>query len=78
VREQVRRFIIDTFLYGEGTVQDDQPLFDSGIIDSLGFVKLLAFLEATCQVSMDMSEVGMESFNTLDEIVKTIEAKRKA
>ncbi len=78
MKEQVRRFVVDTFLYGEGTVQDDQALFDSGIIDSLGFVKLLAFIESTFQVSLDMSEVDMASFNTLDDIVKTIQEKQKA
>ena len=36
MREELRAFIVATFLYGEGTVADDQPLFEGGIIDSLG------------------------------------------
>jgi acyl carrier protein len=77
MKDQIKRFIVDTFLYGQGTVEDDQSLFDSGIIDSLGFIKLLAFIEETFQVDIDRSEVGMENFNTVNEILATIESKKK-
>ena len=75
MKEEIRQFIIDTFMYGEGTVADDDPLFDSGIIDSLGFIKLLSFIEEKFNVAMDMSEVGMENFNTLNSILETIKSK---
>lgn len=78
MKEQIKRYIVETFLYGEGTIEDDQSLFDSGIIDSLGFIKLLAFIEETFQVDIDRSEVGMENFNTVNEILATIETKKKA
>ena len=37
MKEDIRKFIIDEFMNGEGAVSDDEKLFDSGIIDSLGF-----------------------------------------
>ena len=77
MKEQIKQYIVDTFLYGQGTITDDQPLFDSGIIDSLGFIKLLAFLEETFQIDIDRSEVGMENFNTVNEILATIQSKKK-
>lgn len=78
MKDRIKAFIVDTFLYGEGTIEDDQSLFDSGIIDSLGFIKLLAFIEETFKVDIDRSEVGMENFNTVNDILATIQGKGKA
>lgn len=76
MKAQIKKYIIDTFMYGEGALEDDEALFDSGIIDSLGFIKLLAFIEENFNVSMDMSEVSMENFNTVNDIQATIEGKK--
>lgn len=71
----IKKFILENFLYGEGDLKNDESLFESGIIDSLGFIKLLAFIEKTFDVSIDMSEVTIENFNTINQIVETIRNK---
>jgi acyl carrier protein len=75
MKEQIKKYIIENFMYGEGSLTDDQQLFESGIIDSLGFIKLLSFIDEEFKISIDMSEVTMENFQSVDEIVKTIEGK---
>ncbi|NQT90741.1 MAG: acyl carrier protein [Candidatus Omnitrophica bacterium] len=77
MKEKIRKFIIDNFMYGKGKLKDDISLFDSGIMDSLGFIKLLAFIEKTFRVSIDMSEVAIDNFDTVDEIVKTVSKKKR-
>ena len=78
MREKLKQYIVETFMYGEGDIQDDTSLFGSNIIDSLGFMKLIAFVEKEFDVALDMSEVSMENFDTLDEMVKTISNKTAA
>ncbi len=73
MKAQLKKFIIDTFMFGEGTIENNEPLFESGIIDSLGFIKLLAFINEQLDVSMDMSEVTMDKFQTINDMVKTLE-----
>jgi acyl carrier protein len=75
MKEQLKKFIVDTFMFGEGTVADDESLFESGTIDSLGFIKLLAFINDTLKVPIDMSDVTMEKFQTINDMVETIEGK---
>jgi acyl carrier protein len=75
MKEKLKKFIVDTFMFGEGTVEDDESLFESGTIDSLGFIKLLAFINDTLQVPIDMSEVTMDKFQTINDMMKTIEGK---
>jgi acyl carrier protein len=75
LKEQIKDFIIETFMSGKGSLKDDQPLFASGIIDSLGFIKLLAFIQKTFHILIEMNEVTIEKFNTINDIEKIITDK---
>ncbi len=75
MKEKIKNFIVENFLFGERGLEDDEPLFESGIIDSLGLIKLLAFIDETFNISMNMSEINIEDFNTLNDILKTIKNK---
>ena len=75
MKEQLKQFIINTFMFGEGAVEDDENLFDAGIIDSLGLLKLLAFIGEKLKISVDMADVTMENFSTINKIVKALESK---
>lgn len=75
IKEALKKFIKETFMFGEGELNCDTPLFESGIIDSMGFIKLLAFLEKNCGISLDMSEITMENFKTIDGICEKISLK---
>jgi acyl carrier protein len=74
----IREYIEQEFLFGKGTVQDNERLFDKGIIDSLGFLKLLAFIEKTFQISLDMSEISMDKFGSVAEITQMVKQKKQA
>lgn len=76
MQAKLRQYLIDTFMYGEGTIKDDQQLFETGVIDSLGFMKLLSFVEESFGVSLDMSEVTIDNFASIDTMVETIESKQ--
>ncbi len=75
MKEELKKFVIDSFMFGEGTLDDDENLFESGIIDSLGFVKLLAFVDESLKVHLEMSDVVIERFGTINQMVETIESK---
>lgn len=50
------------------TLDDDQPLIESGIVDSLGVLKIMAFLDETFGVDLASAEITLENFKD----VKTI------
>jgi acyl carrier protein len=76
VKEKIKNFIIENFLFGERELKDDEPLFESGIIDSLGLIKLIAFIEENFNVSIDMSEIMIENFNTVNDIMETLKSRK--
>ena len=75
MKEEIRKFIIRTLMFGEGNLENDEQLFEKGTIDSMGFIKLLSFIEDKFNVHIDMSEVSMEKFATINDIEKIINEK---
>jgi hypothetical protein len=56
--------------HGERPVDVDAstPLFETGIIDSLGIIDLLAFVETVTGTPVPMRKVDMRFFGTVDRI----------
>ncbi len=49
-------------------LENDTPLLESGILDSLSLLKLLVFLEEEFNVPVDEFELIPENFNTVHAI----------
>jgi len=49
-------------------LQDNSPLLESGILDSLSILKLVLFLEQEFGVVMNAEDVIPENFETVDAI----------
>jgi len=50
----------------------DSPLLTSGLLDSLGIVKLLSFIEDEFDAEIDDADFDPENFETLNSITKLI------
>jgi acyl carrier protein len=53
---------------------DDEPLIESGILDSLGVLKILAYLDETFGVDLASAEIKLENFRTVRSICDLVEA----
>ncbi|WP_149141614.1 acyl carrier protein [Gemmobacter caeruleus] len=53
----------------------DLDLIQSGIIDSLGVLKLVAFLEDDCGIAIAPEELDAELYQSLDAIAALIDGK---
>ena len=75
MKEQIKNFIIMTFMDGEGNLEDDQSLFEADIIDSLGVIKLLTYIENKFNVHIDIGEITLGNFSTIKDITEMIKNK---
>jgi len=68
----VKQFIIDEFLPDtrSADLDDDLDLIDTGVIDSLGVLKLVAAIEGTYQLSLEPELLQPENYRS----VRAIEA----
>jgi acyl carrier protein len=78
VAVDVEEFILREIAPGRGidSVVHDSDLLAGEIIDSLGIVQLIAFLEAKYAIKVDDDDLDPENFRTLDSIVVFVEMKR--
>jgi acyl carrier protein len=76
VRTRVHQFIRKNFLFDDkAPLTNDQSLLGSGVVDSTGILELISFLEETCRVKFEDSELVADNFDTIDRISGFITAK---
>lgn len=79
VQEHLTNFIVKEFLHekNNAAVEIDTPLIEEGIIDSMGLVKLIKFIEGTFGISIDEDEVEINNFRDIDSITDFLAKKIK-
>ncbi|MBK6898332.1 MAG: acyl carrier protein [bacterium] len=78
LRQQIRGFVVENFLFGDGApLKDDQmSLLDNGIMDSVGVMELVAFLEGDLGLGIDDQELVPENLDSIDNLVGFVTRKR--
>jgi acyl carrier protein len=76
---KVKQFIVDEFM-PDVPVEEldaDFDLLTGGVVDSLGLLKVVAWLETEFDILVDDSELGPESFRTATAIADFIDQSRE-
>jgi len=76
-KEALRAYILSEFLPGESprNLKDDTPLRTSGVLNSMGLLRLVSFVEDKYGIELEAHETGIEDFDTIDAIANLIERK---
>ncbi len=79
VKESVRQYIIENFLFGDESPleSDSMSLLDGGIIDSVGVMELVAFLEQDFGLTIADEDLVPENLDSVDNLSGFI-GRRKA
>jgi acyl carrier protein len=83
IKTEVRKYIAENFLPGvpEATIEESMPLITAGVIDSLGMVGLIAFLERRFEVEFMPREIDVHCLDTIeriDDLLRKKMARREA
>jgi len=80
VADRVRRFIIDDLGWaGEADeLADDLPLIRAGVLDSIGILTLVQFLESTYGIIVDDGEIVSAHLGSLASIERFVQSKKPA
>ena len=78
LEQDVRRFITENFvLVADGrSIAGDASLTRGGIVDSVGVVELIHFVETRFGIEIADEELVPENIDTIDNIVRYVRAKR--
>jgi acyl carrier protein len=66
--DDLREFVVEELLLGTLDVAADDDLLTSGLVDSLGIIRLIGFIEESFQVSIPPEDVVLENFLNLNVI----------
>ncbi len=60
------------FLDGKNVVNDHESLTETGVIDSIGLLQLVDYLEGTYKIEIPMELITPENFDTLSGISQSV------
>jgi len=78
MRERIREFLVENFLFGESDVDfvDDASLLRQGIIDSTGVLELVSFLEEEFELQVTDEEIVPDYLDSVNKLVAFIKNKQ--
>jgi acyl carrier protein len=76
MKDKIRVFIVENFLFGRANgLGDDSSFLDEGIIDSTGILELVSFLEEQYDIRVEDEELVPENLDSINNVVAYLERK---
>ena len=75
VQDRLRTFIQDELAGTSGPLANDYPLIENGVIDSLGLLEIVQFIEREFGVEVADEDLVIGNFGTLDTIARLVGSK---
>jgi acyl carrier protein len=73
IRENILHFLTSRgFLDGKKGVRDSESLTETGVIDSIGLLQLVDYIESTYNIEIPMEIITPENFDTLAGISQSV------
>lgn len=78
VLDRTRAYLLENFLYTrpDFPLDEDASLLTNGIIDSMGIMELIAFVESEFAITIEDEEITEEHLGTLGAIARFVAGKR--
>ena len=74
--EKIRTFVVDNFLFGDGShLTDDTSFLEERIIDSTGILQIISFLEEEFNIKINDDEILPENLDSLNNITSFLNSK---
>lgn len=75
-RDQIRQFIFEKFPLAKSRgLEDSSQLLEEGVLDSLGILELVDYLQSELSVSVEDDDLVPENFASIDAIATFVDAK---
>jgi acyl carrier protein len=76
IRSQIRTFILEKFpLARKRGIVDDTRLLESGVVDSLGILDVVAFIEQRFHLKVEDEELVPENFGSVHDLAAFVSSK---
>lgn len=74
-KSHIMQFVKDELMHGRGTsINEDTDLLNAGIIDSLGVLQLVSFVDETFGIQIPDEDVVIENFKSVNTLATYLES----
>ena len=79
LREEIKRYIRENLMSGDESVSlgEEDSLIERGIIDSMGLMQLMMFVDERTGIRIPDSEVTLDNFETVASIDQMVDRLRQ-
>jgi len=76
LKEKIRGFIVENFLFGnDDGLTDNSSFLEEGIIDSTGILELVSFLEEEFGITVDDEDLIPENLDSVNNVTNYLAGK---
>lgn len=75
IRSKIREYIIESTFEDVQNITDETLIFEEGVLDSMGLLFLIEFLNEEFNVTTNDDELVVENFESINKIVAFINKK---
>jgi acyl carrier protein len=74
--QQIREFIIKNLYYTEDNpIADEDSFLETGVVDSMGVMELVAFVQSEFGVEVSQQEIVVENFDSIRKLADFVRRK---
>ena len=75
IQDRIKKFILKTSYISEDQINNDTQIFTEGIMDSMGFISIISFIEETFSITIVENELLETNFESINAIVDFVSRK---
>ncbi len=77
IEAQVRKYVAQNLLFSDNgfEYEDNDSFLQEGIVDSVGVLELVLFVEETFGVNVDDQEITPDNFDSVNKLARYIRSK---
>ena len=76
IRDKIRTYILNETFAESDKIQNESLVFKEGYFDSMGFVRLISFLEGEYSLKINDADLVEENFESINAITDFVEKKK--
>ena len=75
IKEEVKKYIVEAALSDTDKIKDETLIFDTGLLDSMGLLFLIEFLNENFNVEVNDEELNPKNFESINSIAAFVKGK---
>ncbi len=78
IQDQIKNYIVTKFAFDRSALNPDDDLLNQGIVDSMGILQLVNYIEENFGIHIDDEEINPDNFRTLKALTDFVSQKKPA